>query len=95
MSFVSDQATNLSSNGSLTQEPRGNKVRSMATQLQAQFEGTSRYTVRNSQVNKTFQTLYGGCCLSGCPSVLTPQVSSSVISSIWFFSLFCLLFLSY
>lgn len=52
MFFVSRQATNLSSNGSLTREPRENKVRSMATQLQAKFESTPRYTVRNSQVNK-------------------------------------------
>lgn len=92
MFFVSRQATNLSSNGSLTREPRENKVRSMATQLQAKFESTPRYTVRNSQVNKKklrFQTLYGGRCLSGCPSsVLTPQVSSCLSFPAFGFSAF-------
>ncbi|XP_056880662.1 F-actin-monooxygenase MICAL2 isoform X6 [Takifugu flavidus] len=47
--FYLEEATNLSSNGSLTREPRENKVRSMATQLLAKFESTPRYTVRNSQ----------------------------------------------
>lgn len=53
--FVSCQATNLSSNGSLPQdgrEPRENRVRSMATQLLAKFESTPSYTVRNSQVKR-------------------------------------------
>lgn len=97
MFFVSHQATNLSSNGSLTREPRENKVRSMATQLLAKFESTPRYTVRNSQVNKKisnfirwllFIWLFSFC--ANAASLLL-----SVISSIWFFSLFCLLFLSY
>lgn len=53
--FVSDQATNLSSNGSLprdSREPKENRVRSMATQLLAKFESTPSYTVRNPQVKK-------------------------------------------
>lgn len=87
--FVPHQATNLSSNGSLTREPRENKVRSMATQLLAKFESTPRYTVRNSQVNKKRQALYGGRCLSGClSSVLTPQVSSCLSFPAFGFSAF-------
>uniref|UniRef100_H2V6I9 F-actin monooxygenase n=1 Tax=Takifugu rubripes TaxID=31033 RepID=H2V6I9_TAKRU len=43
-SYSAFDATNLSSNGSLTREPRENKVRSMATQLLAKFESTPRYT---------------------------------------------------
>lgn len=49
------QATNLSSNGSLVQDPREpkeNRVRSMATQLLAKFESTPSHSVQNSQVNK-------------------------------------------
>ncbi|CAK6954770.1 F-actin-monooxygenase MICAL2 [Scomber scombrus] len=44
-----EEATNLSSNGSPVQEgqePKENKVRSMASQLQAKFESTPSYTVR-------------------------------------------------
>ncbi|XP_067445041.1 F-actin-monooxygenase MICAL2 isoform X1 [Thunnus thynnus] len=44
-----EEATNLSSNGSSVregQEPKENKVRSMATQLLAKFESTPSYTVR-------------------------------------------------
>uniref|UniRef100_H3CVE3 F-actin monooxygenase n=1 Tax=Tetraodon nigroviridis TaxID=99883 RepID=H3CVE3_TETNG len=58
--FYLEEATNLSSNGSLPQdgrEPRENRVRSMATQLLAKFESTPSYTVRNSQspsVRRTF-----------------------------------------
>ncbi|XP_069030159.1 F-actin-monooxygenase mical2b isoform X3 [Embiotoca jacksoni] len=47
-----EEATNLSSNGSPVrdgQEPKENKVRSMASQLLAKFESTPNYTVRKSQ----------------------------------------------
>ncbi|XP_069549551.1 F-actin-monooxygenase MICAL2 isoform X1 [Brachyistius frenatus] len=47
-----EEATNLSSNGSPVregQEPKENKVRSMASQLLAKFESTTNYTVRKSQ----------------------------------------------
>lgn len=94
MFFASHQATNLSSNGSLTREPRENKVRSMATQLLAKFEGTPRYTVRNSQVNNkpqisNFVRWLLFIWLSFCANAASLLLS--VISSIWFFSLFCLL----
>nr|XP_020460682.1 F-actin-methionine sulfoxide oxidase MICAL2 isoform X2 [Monopterus albus] len=47
-----EEATNLSSNGSSVRdgrEPTENKVRSMASQLRAKFEGTPSYTVRKTQ----------------------------------------------
>ncbi|KAK2854021.1 hypothetical protein Q5P01_006682 [Channa striata] len=47
-----EEATNLSSNGSTVQErqdPKENKVRSMATQLLAKFESTPNYTIRKPQ----------------------------------------------
>ena len=47
------QATNLSSNGSVMQadrDPKENKVRSMATQLQAKFENKNNFIVRKTQV---------------------------------------------
>uniref|UniRef100_A0A674NK24 F-actin monooxygenase n=1 Tax=Takifugu rubripes TaxID=31033 RepID=A0A674NK24_TAKRU len=88
-------ATNLSSNGSLTREPRENKVRSMATQLLAKFESTPRYTVRNSQVNNKPQiSNFVRWLLFIWLSFFCANAASlllSVISSIWFFSLFCLL----
>ncbi|XP_042274261.1 F-actin-monooxygenase MICAL2 isoform X5 [Thunnus maccoyii] len=54
-----EEATNLSSNGSSVregQEPKENKVRSMATQLLAKFESTPSYTVRkqNDSVRRAF-----------------------------------------
>ncbi|XP_032370233.1 F-actin-monooxygenase MICAL2 isoform X7 [Etheostoma spectabile] len=47
-----EEATNLSSNGSAVrddQEPKENKVRSMATQLLAKFESTPSSTIRKKQ----------------------------------------------
>ncbi|XP_034727040.1 F-actin-monooxygenase MICAL2 isoform X5 [Etheostoma cragini] len=47
-----EEATNLSSNGSAVQEdqePKENKVRSMATQLLAKFESTPSSTIRKTQ----------------------------------------------
>ncbi|XP_040914984.1 F-actin-monooxygenase MICAL2 isoform X2 [Toxotes jaculatrix] len=47
-----EEATNLSSNGSSVregQDPKENKVRSMATQLLAKFESTPNYTIRKTQ----------------------------------------------
>lgn len=70
--FVSHQATNLSSNGSLlqdTREPKENRVRSMATQLLAKFESTPSYTVRNSQVKKNDAPLRHLYMASGHQSV--------------------------
>ncbi|XP_067352610.1 F-actin-monooxygenase MICAL2 isoform X10 [Channa argus] len=48
-----EEPTNLSSNGSSVregQDPKENKVRSMATQLLAKFESTPNYTIRKPQV---------------------------------------------
>lgn len=47
------QATNMRSNGSSVQherEPKENKVRSMASQLQAKFENKNSYTFQKTQV---------------------------------------------
>ncbi|XP_041838975.1 F-actin-monooxygenase MICAL2 isoform X3 [Melanotaenia boesemani] len=47
-----EEATNLSSNGASVrddQDPKENKVRSMATQLQAKFENKTSYTIRKTQ----------------------------------------------
>ncbi|XP_067352601.1 F-actin-monooxygenase MICAL2 isoform X3 [Channa argus] len=47
-----EEPTNLSSNGSSVregQDPKENKVRSMATQLLAKFESTPNYTIRKPQ----------------------------------------------
>ncbi|XP_072236685.1 F-actin-monooxygenase MICAL2 isoform X1 [Leuresthes tenuis] len=47
-----EEATNLSSNGSVVQadrDPKENKVRSMATQLQAKFENKNNFIVRKTQ----------------------------------------------
>ncbi|XP_029948659.1 F-actin-monooxygenase MICAL2 isoform X2 [Salarias fasciatus] len=47
-----EEATNLSSNGPPVRDgpdPKENKVRSMATQLLAKFEGTPNHTVRKTQ----------------------------------------------
>ncbi|XP_029948663.1 F-actin-monooxygenase MICAL2 isoform X3 [Salarias fasciatus] len=55
-----EEATNLSSNGPPVRDgpdPKENKVRSMATQLLAKFEGTPNHTVRKTQggsVRRTF-----------------------------------------
>ncbi|XP_067445076.1 F-actin-monooxygenase MICAL2 isoform X4 [Thunnus thynnus] len=54
-----EEATNLSSNGSSVregQEPKENKVRSMATQLLAKFESTPSYTVRKQKKAQTQQS---------------------------------------
>nr|XP_020460702.1 F-actin-methionine sulfoxide oxidase MICAL2 isoform X4 [Monopterus albus] len=62
-----EEATNLSSNGSSVRdgrEPTENKVRSMASQLRAKFEGTPSYTVRKTQggsVRRAFPPLGDKC----------------------------------
>ncbi|XP_043955628.1 F-actin-monooxygenase MICAL2 isoform X6 [Gambusia affinis] len=50
--FYLDEATNMRSNGSSVQherEPKENKVRSMASQLQAKFENKNNYTFQKTQ----------------------------------------------
>ncbi|XP_014843087.1 PREDICTED: protein-methionine sulfoxide oxidase MICAL2-like isoform X5 [Poecilia mexicana] len=50
--FYLEEATNMRSNGSSLQherEPKENKVRSMASQLQAKFENKSSYTFQKTQ----------------------------------------------
>ncbi|XP_076011704.1 F-actin-monooxygenase MICAL2 isoform X2 [Genypterus blacodes] len=51
-----EEATNLSTNGSAVREerePKENKVRSMATQLQAKFESSTSYSVQRQVKHKT------------------------------------------
>ncbi|XP_075878793.1 F-actin-monooxygenase mical2b isoform X2 [Nelusetta ayraudi] len=55
-----EEATNLSSNGSSpreSQEPKENKVRSMASQLLAKFENKQSHTIRKTQSSSPLQTL--------------------------------------
>lgn len=62
-----EEATNLSSNGSSpreSQEPKENKVRSMASQLLAKFENKQSHTIRKTQiasVRRTFPTSGDKC----------------------------------
>ncbi|XP_043955653.1 F-actin-monooxygenase MICAL2 isoform X9 [Gambusia affinis] len=65
--FYLDEATNMRSNGSSVQherEPKENKVRSMASQLQAKFENKNNYTFQKTQggsVRRTFSQSADKC----------------------------------
>ncbi|XP_017159664.1 protein-methionine sulfoxide oxidase MICAL2 isoform X5 [Poecilia reticulata] len=65
--FYLEEATNMRSNGSSVQherEPKENKVRSMASQLQAKFENKSSYTFQKAQgssIRRTFSQSADKC----------------------------------
>ncbi|XP_032416486.1 F-actin-monooxygenase MICAL2 isoform X5 [Xiphophorus hellerii] len=65
--FYLEEATNMRSNGSSVQherEPKENKVRSMASQLQAKFESKNSYTFQKTQgssIRRTFSQSADKC----------------------------------
>ncbi|KAM4592780.1 F-actin-monooxygenase mical2b isoform 5-T7 [Odontesthes bonariensis] len=73
-----EEATNLSSNGSVVQvdrDPKENKVRSMATQLQAKFENKNNFIVRKTQSDCERSSLLPDLYLSeSLPIELGPPV---------------------
>lgn len=65
--FCQEEATNMQSNSSSLRhgrEPKENKVRSMASQLQAKFENKSNYTIHKTQgssIRRTFSQSADRC----------------------------------
>ncbi|KAM4744975.1 F-actin-monooxygenase MICAL2 isoform 2-T2 [Anableps anableps] len=65
--FYLEEATNMPSNGSSVEherEPKENKVRSMASQLQAKFENKNSYTIQKTQgssIRRTFSQSADKC----------------------------------
>ncbi|XP_028257093.1 protein-methionine sulfoxide oxidase mical2b isoform X3 [Parambassis ranga] len=73
-----EEATNLSSNGSIAREgrdPKENKVRSISTQLLAKFQSTPSHTVRRTQLDFETSLLLHSCVLTeSLPVNLGPPV---------------------
>ncbi|XP_041838984.1 F-actin-monooxygenase MICAL2 isoform X4 [Melanotaenia boesemani] len=85
-----EEATNLSSNGASVrddQDPKENKVRSMATQLQAKFENKTSYTIRKTQSDCERSLLLTPLDLTESlpvkPSPLVPPKPPSVTQVAW------------